>query len=390
VSVYDVFLSHHHGDHQWTAQLAGALEELGLRAFFAPHELQAGQALASVLDDAIRASRHVVVIVSQETAASKWVELEVNLAVHLLTEHELRSIIPVLRDRHAAVPGLLGGLLAIVPPASRTPDATAEAIGSLVHDAERPSPLESHADSPDPRTPSTVDSAPATSVDRPAAVLPSVVTLAPPPAAAVGEASGPHVSIRIRFGDVLLPFIRLSASNGTTAALASTPLTIGQLKALFPDIGPGAEGLDPRLPVTSITLEQALALCSELTRRSAQAVRLPTPGEWEEAYRAGQRTRFFFGHSAAHLGEYAHVNALAPAPVATYRPNPWGFYDMAGNVWELCREHEWSRFCVARGGSFLSSPEQCTALYWIPVSPQHASAQIGLRLLVEGPLEGET
>ncbi len=77
--------------------------------------------------------------------------------------------------------------------------------------------------------------------------------------------------------------------------------------------------------------------------------RLPTEAEWEYAFRAGTRTDFYNGTpetceaagkvldaiawSAANSGDRHH-------PVMGKAPNPWGLYDMAGNVWEWC--HDWT------------------------------------------------
>jgi formylglycine-generating enzyme required for sulfatase activity len=104
---------------------------------------------------------------------------------------------------------------------------------------------------------------------------------------------------------------------------------------------------DSNRPVERLTYYDAQAFCAVLTARERKAghlpvgyeYRLPSEAEWEWACRAGTTNRFSFGDDlqAADAFAWTMENAEATThPVGLKRPNPWGLYDMHGNVWEWC------------------------------------------------------
>ena len=87
------------------------------------------------------------------------------------------------------------------------------------------------------------------------------------------------------------------------------------------------------LPVEGVTWEEANKYCLRLEKR------LPTEAEFEYAARAGTETKYYWGNevgvnNANCIGCGSIWDGTQTAPIGSFRPNPWGLYDMIGNVWE--------------------------------------------------------
>jgi formylglycine-generating enzyme required for sulfatase activity len=92
-------------------------------------------------------------------------------------------------------------------------------------------------------------------------------------------------------------------------------------------------------PVINSSHFAAMEYCRWLSAKTGKHYRLPTEAEWEYACRAGTTTAYSFGDDPSKLPEYGWVDSNAdakPHPVGQKKPNPWGLYDMHGNVAEWC------------------------------------------------------
>jgi formylglycine-generating enzyme required for sulfatase activity len=148
-------------------------------------------------------------------------------------------------------------------------------------------------------------------------------------------------------------------------------------------------------PVEMISWDDATEFCKKLSKKTRQAVRLPTEAEWEYACRAGSKTKFCFGDAAEGLGDYAWYSANSGGtthPVGQKKPNAWGLYDIHGNVWEWCRDYLKGVVTnppgmpsyglgVLRGGSWDSGADGCRAAHHSTSSPGFRDSYYGCRVV---------
>ncbi|MEM9265788.1 MAG: SUMF1/EgtB/PvdO family nonheme iron enzyme [Cyanobacteria bacterium P01_F01_bin.13] len=163
-------------------------------------------------------------------------------------------------------------------------------------------------------------------------------------------------------------------------------------------------------PVERVSWYEAIEFCHRLTKQTGHLYRLPSESEWEYACRGNTKTPFYFGPIVIPtLANYNSNFAYANGPTGGYRrktiqsglfpPNTFGLYDMHGNVWEWCLDHEHNNYRrapadgsawivngnithrIARGGSWISHPKKCRAAARAIFGVNAQSEYIGFRIV---------
>jgi formylglycine-generating enzyme required for sulfatase activity len=118
--------------------------------------------------------------------------------------------------------------------------------------------------------------------------------------------------------------------------LGRYPVTRGEYAAFARDTGRTPEPPDfeqtDRHPAVNVAFADAVAYTEWLSARTGLHYRLPSEAEWEYACRAGTTTAHYWGDSFDPA--LANNNDKGTTEAGAYKPNPWGLYDMIGNVFE--------------------------------------------------------
>ena len=240
------------------------------------------------------------------------------------------------------------------------------------------------------------------------------------------------------------PTARVKIKQGFWMAELET--TNEQFNVIFPEhdsrhmdqqwkdhVVPGYPANKPDQPVIRVSYNQAMEYCKQLSAKTGLNITLPTEARWEWACRAGSAEDFWYGDMHADFGKKENladkttlqfaVIGIDPQPMdksnywykyytylpkeesvddgslvqvggKVYEPNPFGLYNMHGNVAEWTRsdylpyankerKKSKSEYKVVRGGSFIDRPKYATAhtrKFYYPYQPVF---NVGFRMIIE-------
>ena len=162
---------------------------------------------------------------------------------------------------------------------------------------------------------------------------------------------------------------------------------------------------DGELPISGVSWHKAKEFVRRMNAQGSSGWRLPTEAEWEYACRAGTTTAFSFGDNITpeqvnynglrpYAGAEAGLRRDWPVSVRSLPRNPWGLYEMHGNVFEWCEDlyviHPERGIAakdvpgasrVLRGGAWNSKGKQVRSAYRDGYPPESSGTKYGFRIV---------
>lgn len=176
-------------------------------------------------------------------------------------------------------------------------------------------------------------------------------------------------------------------------------------------------------PVVQVSWNDAQAFCAWLSKRSGKTVGLPTEAQWEYACRTGTQTIYPWGddpkdgkgwinavdqsyrkklpNDPVHQSFFDWDDGFVfTSPVATFKANAFGLFDMNGNALQWCQDYyrDFDKgaavdpvgpakvitdFRVVRGGCWHLGPEDCRSAFRLPYAPIQRNDNCGFRVVAE-------
>ncbi len=223
-----------------------------------------------------------------------------------------------------------------------------------------------------------------------------------------------------------------SGESGKSYLMARTEITNRQYSVFDPKhdsriefgdflhFSPGEMGWSlshPEQPVVRVSWNDAMAFCRWLSEKTGKAITLPTEEQWEYAARAGTRSPLWYGTTETDFSPYANLSDVSnqqidrfswdgraetlpawrpavpgvndhsriSAAVGSYAANPWGLFDMHGNVSEWTTTPlslEKPKRKIVKGGSWYDEPKRATITFRQDYLDEQPVYDVGFRIIV--------
>lgn len=386
----DIFISYARDDLERVRPIAKALEAHGWDVWWDIESIRAGQSFNQAIRKALRQAKCVVVLWSKTSAESEYVEAEAYWAkknkklVSVVIDDGLELPVPFNTTHSDNLSGwsgdttapefkkLISDLTAIsgIPPAEKARRMAAEQIEPEQQMSIAREPLQKSLEIMAKRTSARIVAQRAakeqSEAERPTERKSGTVfrdTLK-------DGSNGPEMVV-IPSGSFLMGSPEGEGDSDEWPQHKVTiakPFAIGRYPVTFDAYDRFAEatGRDKpddagwgrgRRPVINVTWDDATEYAKWLSRETGKRYRLPTEARWEYAARAGTATRYYWGdepgkNHANFDSSGSKWSGIRTSPVGSFDPNPFGLYDMLGNVVEWCEDcwHD-NYFCAPNDGS---------------------------------------
>lgn len=153
-------------------------------------------------------------------------------------------------------------------------------------------------------------------------------------------------------------------------------------------------------PVINVSWHEAEEFCHWLSQKTGKNIHLPTEAQWEKAARGTDRREYPWGNSPVSCSKANYYGCVGKTAVVGTYPSgvsPYGLNDMAGNVWEWCRDRYSAKYYsnspknnpagpaggsgrVGRGGGWFSEAPYIRSAARFRFSPTYKASNLGFRI----------